>query len=122
MSVKARGQPIGLRGRAVGYVVESTFYTNRNQSTFMRKYGGFGISAEVLAELIQKHVDTVAFVYEGEREHALFRIPVARIPLLGEVEKDLTFGFEDKQFFVGTTKMEKTVLMSVDFHALYGGF
>ena len=45
---------IKLKEMPIGFIRENIFYTYRRPQHFMRKYGGFGISAEIIKILIEE--------------------------------------------------------------------
>lgn len=99
-----------LKDITVGFIRENVFHTYRKPQHFMRKWGGFGISAQILKELINRNVREVAFIYDGVREKALFKTTTSKIVSLGIVEYDSTFGFQDKQYFIPTKEMHKEAI------------
>jgi hypothetical protein len=104
-----------LQDVIVGFIKDKIFYTYRRPEHFMRKYGGFGISVKILNQLIERNIKDIIFIYEGKKEKSMFATTTMKILGLGIVEWDYTFGFEDKQYFIPLSEMEKTIMKPEDY-------
>lgn len=85
------------RGKIVGRVEEDVYIAFKKPNHFFKKYGGFGISVEVLNRLKNMGIKKVRIVYEGVKG-----IKVYEQELQQYLESELVYNYhnEDMQKFV----------------------
>ena len=92
--------------KTVGHIIDKTYHTNRTPETFMRKYKGFGISADILAQLIRNGISKVAIHYDGKTEKSIFHTTVEDFIEKGIVDNP-TNDLSDRQYFLSIDFMVK---------------
>jgi hypothetical protein len=94
------------QGQEVGRLIDDVYYTIRKKSGYMIKFGGFGISKNILDELIRCGCHTIIINYLGVKKVIRLKsdmIQWKESPLFIE---DKGMGKNDLQIFVPRKDME----------------
>ena len=92
----------------LGKVVSNTYFTRRATQHYFVKYQGFGVSVNVIEELLELGVKWVVFEYYGKEGVKYYRIPLVRFVKESDEWVDDTFAWKkpDRQFICSTKHME----------------
>jgi len=94
---------IKFKDKIIGKIINDTYYTYRKPIHFMRKYGGFGISEQVIEGLLQNNVKEVIIIYQGKRT-IRYRCSLAKFLVS---DKTHLFEEDDNQVFVSVKDLEE---------------
>lgn len=89
----------------VGKINKRVYLTDRKPEHFMRKYHGFGISVNIINDLISEGVDIVIISYYGTKGLIRYRVTLEKFINSEKEYTDIRFG-EDPQKFVDINDME----------------
>lgn len=93
-------------GRLLGEVVGKTYITPRTVNHFFKKFSGFGISQEVIEELMVLKVKWIIFEYSGKEGKSMFRVSMEDFVNGGTLWYDDSWGKPDAQFILPVKEME----------------
>lgn len=88
---------IYFKGKLVGYTTEDTYIVHKKPEHFMRIYQGFGISVEVLNQLISQGIKYIKMIYAGAKSQITYLFPIEAYI---KSTLDWTDGENDVQKFV----------------------
>ena len=89
-------------GKVVGTTQGDVYISQRKPEHFMRKFQGFGISLEVIKQLIEMKIEKVMIIYKGAKGVERW---MASLDQFIKSEKKHYFEAYDLQHFVSTKEM-----------------
>jgi hypothetical protein len=93
-------------GRLLGEIVGKTYITPRTVNHFFKKFSGFGISMEVVDELLVLGTQFVIFDYFGKEGRVMYRTRLTDIIRDGVIWVDESWGKPDRQLIYPAKEME----------------
>lgn len=91
--------------KQVGEIKNGIYFTVRKFKTFFIKFQGFGISEEILKELVEKEVSEIRIIYFGKEGRRVYKSCVRDFFHYGSAYTDGT----DKQRILAIKKMEMEI-------------
>jgi hypothetical protein len=93
-------------GRVLGKLEGRTYVTPRTVAHFFRKFQGFGLSEDVVEELMALGVDWVIFDYVGKEGNKAYRVRLMDVVRFAERWVDDSWGRPDRQLITPISKMQ----------------
>jgi len=97
------------RGRNCGFIENGIYKTPREPDSFMRKFGGFGISEGILTLLERNKITRILFLYKGKKGAVVWESTVNDFRRTPNVHYD----GKDRQKFMPTYLMKKQIVSNV---------
>lgn len=93
--------------KIVGHTFGDTYYTDRKPEHIMRKFGAFGISENILDELIKLKIKFILITYYGVKGIVKYKTTLAKFVNSDKINIDVRMGEKDLQRFVSIKDMEE---------------
>lgn len=93
-------------GRVLGRVIGRVYVTRRTVNQFFKKFNGFGVSVDVLDELLELGVRWLDFEYYGKSGFKEYRVPLTRFIAKAVEYVDDSWSVPDRQFVLSVDEME----------------
>ena len=100
-----------VKEKEAGWINTSTntYYTNKTEKHFMRMYQGFGISEDILSQLIGK-VENVCIIYQGKTHKYYYTCPLSQFLKSEKPYNNNEGGVIDPQKFVSAKDMKEEII------------
>jgi hypothetical protein len=95
-------------GRVLGEVISESYFTSRSVNHFFKKFNGFGLSDDVVAELYELGVRYVVIEYHGRKGFERFTSRLGDWVREGVSWSDDSWGRSDDQLILSIDFMKKT--------------
>lgn len=100
-----------LKEKEAGWIDTNTktYYSNRTPQHFMRMYQGFGISEEILEQLIDK-VELICIIYTGKKNKYHYTCKLSQFLKSDKIYNNNEEGVSDPQRFVSIKDMKEEII------------
>jgi hypothetical protein len=92
--------------------VNKTYTTHRNPEHFMRKFNGFGISENILNQLVSKDIEEIIIIYHGKIKTYRYTCTTTQFLKSTKLFDNKENGITDPQRFVSINDMKEEEIIN----------
>ena len=100
------------KGKEAGWInpITKTYFSERRPEHYMRMYQGFGISEDILDQLIKLGAESVCLIYIGKKHRYHYTCELSQFLKSEKTYMNTEGGVKDPQKFVSTRDMKEEVV------------
>jgi len=101
------------KGKEAGWVDTNLkrYFSPRTPEHYMRMYQGFGISEDILEQLVNLGIESVCLIYTGKKHRYHYTCELSKFLKSDKTYMNTEGGIKDPQKFVSTRDMKEEVII-----------